>query len=99
MTKPEPHLHLNRKDSGEAKSEFGNSSSIAAEAIDEEIAKKAETCAYKEMNEVAELPTDEDDEIAVAPTEDIDSDGDGKEMKLIIILVSSLLEKVMRTIL
>ena len=85
MTKPEPHLHLNRKDSGEAKSEFGKSSSIAAKAIDGDIAEKVQTCASKEINEVAELPTDENDEVAVAPTEDIGSDGDGEEMKLIII--------------
>ena len=79
MTKPEPHLHLNRKDAGEAKSEYGKYSSIAAEAIDEDIAQKAETCASKEMNEGAELPTDENDEVAVAPTEDIGSDRDGDE--------------------
>ena len=54
VTKPEPHLHLNRKDAGEAKSEYGKYSSIPAEAIDEDIAQKAETCASKEMNEGAE---------------------------------------------
>ena len=43
MTKPKRHLHLYRKDAGEAKSEYGKSSSIAAEAIDEDIAEKAET--------------------------------------------------------
>ena len=58
VTKPEPHLNLNRKDAGEAKSEYGKYSSIAAEAIDEDIAEKAETCALMEINEVAELPTD-----------------------------------------
>ena len=85
MTKPEPHLHLNCKDAGEAKSEYGKFSYIAAEAIDEDIAEKAETCASKEMNEVAELPTDENDEVAVTPTEDIGCDGDDEEMKLITI--------------
>ena len=85
VTRPEPHLHLNCKDAGEAKSEYGKYSSIAAEAIDEDIAQKAETCASKEMNEVAELPTEENDEVAVVPTEDIGSDGDGEEMKLITI--------------
>ena len=85
VTKPEPHLHLNRKDAGEAKSEYGKYSSIAAEAIDEDIAQKAETCASKEMNEGAELPTEENDEVAVVPTKDIGSDGDGEEMKLITI--------------
>ena len=87
VTKPEPHLHLNLKDAGEAKSEYGKYSSIAAEAIDEDNAQKAETCASKEMNEGAEylLTTDENDEVAVAPTEDIGSDGDGEEMKLITI--------------
>ena len=88
MAKPEPHLHLNRKDAGEAKSEYGKYSSIVAEAIDEDIydiAQKAGTYASKEMNEGAELPTDENDEVAVVPTEDIGSDGDGEEMKLITI--------------
>ena len=33
---------------------YGKYSSIAAEAIDEDIAQKAETCASKEMNEGAE---------------------------------------------
>ena len=37
------------------------------------------------MNEGAELPTEENDEVAVVPTEDIGSDGDGEEMKLITI--------------
>ena len=33
VTKPEPHLYLNRKDAGEAKSEYGKSSFIAAKLL------------------------------------------------------------------